>query len=222
MTATDDRTTNQAIIVTLSRLEDPFDAIFPLQQVMADLDRGIQQAEGCIYSKFSPGSPAYRGVEEEHHLEVIAYNRGAALILCQVLLTQVVADVVSLQRVTSDPRVSTGKTEILSLVKLRTFDDLSEVAAIDALANYFKHYREWSPDWEAEAFTTSDTARFTKRDVKKLGFSSQNKGDVGPGFDRLGVETCEELLEIVVGWRKRLHRYLAGLMLSSRSVEEAE
>lgn len=216
MTATDAKAARQAVRAILNRLEDPFDTVFPLQQIMGDLDRGIQQAEASIAYKYCTGFPAWSEVEVEHHREVIAYNRGAALVLCQVLLTQVVADVSRLQL----QSFSRKKLDILRLENRMLADGLSEVATIDALANYFKHYREWSPNWEAEEFDPKDTARFTKRDVKCLGINSQNKGDVGPVFDCLGAETCEDLLEIVIRWRERLHSYLTKLVLSSRELVE--
>ncbi|OHB62191.1 MAG: hypothetical protein A2167_01800 [Planctomycetes bacterium RBG_13_46_10] len=61
--------------------------------------------------------------------------------------------------------------------------EITEVQAINALANYFKHYEDWPFDWtKGKVKRQKDTIDI----LKELGITSRGTGNLRTGSEKLG------------------------------------
>ena len=193
------------ISVLLSTLEDPFN-MFPLESVSRQLeglvvDRDYQISERAGWWGVSP---KYRSVEDEHDLEAVRLLIGSAFVLGQAAITQTVSIVTRFHNLAGDPSwLPNGKTNIMSTeANIHPATGLSEIALIDAVANYFKHHYEWPSDWSGAAETQQRTIDL----VLKLGLIPEVEDNLRVALENLGMSANNMWLmgRIIQEWRERL------------------
>ena len=152
-------------------------------------------------------SPKYRSVADEHNIEVIALLIGAVFVLGQAALTQSVAIVRKIRNLVAEPsRIPKSKADILAVeATIHPKTGLSEMVLVDAVANYFKHYREWPEDWNSPQI--SGPQQQTIELVRRLGLSPGNLHDnLFTAVQRLGLRRAgvDSLAARIQAWRERL------------------
>jgi hypothetical protein len=130
-------------------MRDPF-ALFPLKLVAASIGHSIDEAENKAYAQMGLyGVPrSLYSVEEELHLEAITPLLGAAFVLSQTTITQVIALARRIHRLMDEPDwLRVGKVELMRIgSEVHTATQRPVIEIVDAVANYFKHREEWPDD----------------------------------------------------------------------------
>lgn len=195
------------ISALLSKLEDPFQ-MFPLQEVARILSQSVENAENCLAQRagWLGVSKKYRSVDEEHQEEVIFCLIGSAFVLGQSAITQSVAITKKIHDTAGKPLwLPNAKPDILNTeATIHQKTGLSETILFDAVANYFKHHREWSADWNS--IEGRGQPFQTIKIVRQLGLSPDSDANLQIAMHNLGFgETgIGSLGESIQNWRERL------------------
>lgn len=118
---------------------------------------------------------------------------GAAYVTCQARITAVASAVTKLARHVDrhdadalTARLPRDKSEVLGLGRrLSLVPTLSEVQALDALANYFKHHEQWEDQVRWHRLGRDD-ARRTVAVISQLGLRPSSTGNLRRGAQALG------------------------------------
>lgn len=156
----------------LDELGDPF-VMMPISSAEASLNQSLLECNESFQEHMgSYGvSRKFWSVPCELVHEVIGFVIGNAFVLAQVGVSQAVSICIKLKECCLDiERLPRSKLGFLkSQAGFIGDTDISEIEAIDAIANYFKHYHEWPEGWvEKQAKGVQKNTILT---VKKLGFS---------------------------------------------------
>jgi hypothetical protein len=192
----------------LSSLEDPFQ-MFPIEAVSAHLAELVSDSRDRIaeQSGWLGVSRKYYSVEQEHHLEMISLLIGSVFVLCQAAVTQAVSIARSLRTMAGEPSwLPANRDKILQIEStIHAATGLSEIALIDAVANYFKHHHEWPRDWTSEEAKGSQVR--TIELVRALGLTpGSHESNLEAALRGLGVSssTMGSLARKIQQWRERL------------------
>lgn len=173
----------------LEQLRDPF-VMYPLHSAIGAVANAISQEEGDLYSRMEPSgrSRKYYTVVEEHHLEVISVLLGAAFVIAQATVTQVVALAQKAHWLAQKPAwLLNDKAALMRFgSNLNTKTGESEIAVVNALANYFKHHEEWPDNWELSSATRLQVWNINI--VRKLGLSPNNSDNLHLAASALGFQ----------------------------------
>jgi len=195
------------ISALLSELEDPFQ-MFPLQEVAGILGRSVDDAEDYIAQRsgWYGVSSKYRTVDEEHQLDVISLLIGSAFVLGQCAITQSVAIATKIHDMSGQPDwLPHTKSDIMNTEAVIHKDfGLSEMILFDAVANYFKHHRQWPVDWDLTR--AQNPQRRTIEIVQKLGLSPTSSANLQTALHNLGFSATGigSLADNIQSWREHL------------------
>lgn len=136
-------------------LEDDFE-MFPLQHAMGDLARVIEDWERELETEEIP-PPKHRPVPLEMRLEAQSILIGAAFVTGQSMINKTVA-ILRRAREAGALMLPDNKLGLMSF-ETESHDGVALIPAINAVANYFKHHDEWTPDWTDAAGLAAQTIR---------------------------------------------------------------
>jgi hypothetical protein len=194
-----------AINALLSTLDDPFN-MFPLQSVAQHLTDLVDASDESTAGRAGwwGVSPKYRSVEDEHDIEVVRLLIGSAFVLGQAAITQTVSIATRLRSLAGDPSwLPNGKTSILTTnATIHATTGISEIALIDAVANYFKHHYEWPADWAGASRAQQRTIDV----VLKLGLVPNGEDNLRIALHQLGMSANDmsPLGRVIQEWRERI------------------
>jgi hypothetical protein len=194
----------------LDRLEDPFET-FPMQSVARSLAQSAEEQEEHRFERSSRWgvSSAYYSGEDEHDIEVVEILAGTACVLGQAYITQAVSLVKKMHEDAGKPDwIPSAKDKIMELAApIHTDTGLSQIAIINALANYYKHHYEWWDDWSGP-----QSAESTISIAVKLGLSPKAYHNIENALKELKIylPNISALTELVVTWRGSLALYIKG------------
>ncbi|MCC5902749.1 MAG: hypothetical protein JJT87_12595 [Halomonas sp.] len=194
----------------LEELGDPF-VMMPISSAAASLNQSLLECNESFQEHMGPYGVARKfwSVPCELIYEEIGFVIGNAFVLAQVAVSQAVSICIKLKECCVDlERLPKSK---LGFLKSQTGfigdTDISKIEAINAIANYFKHYHEWPEGWiEQQAKKTQKNTILT---VKKLGFSEGELTDnMVRSLSLLGIYGTDlgKLCHIVSDWRESLPR----------------
>lgn len=202
----------RSIRVLHDELGDPFQ-IMPMKGAASSLSVGLQNARDSFdeYMGEFGVSRKYWTAPCELAYEEIGMVIGAAFVLAQLPISQAVSIFTKIRELSSDKnRYPKSKFDILRLKSPTLFESgVSQIEAIDAIANYHKHYHEWPDDWNESQ--VKGVQANTIKTVKRIGFSKVELTNnmlhalsiLNVNGDDLGL-----LCEFVHDWRKRLAQEL--------------
>ena len=194
-----------AIAALLSTLEDPFN-MFPLESVSRQLEALVDDRDHQLVERAGwwGWSPKYRSVEDEHDLEVVNLLVGSVFVLGQAAITQTVSIVIKLRNLAGNALwFPSGKAEIMSMEAIiHPATGLSEIALLDAVANYFKHHYEWPSNWSG----ATEAQQRTIDIVLKLGLIPDGEDNLRVALQNLGMNSKNMWLlgRAIQEWRERL------------------
>lgn len=197
----------------LDHLEDPFE-MFPIQSVLRSLAELTQAAEQSRFERADPWksvSPKYHTVEDEHDIAVVDLLIGSAFVLGQAVITQAVSIVTKIYDLAAKPSwLPHGKAALMSAEAVKHNNGLTEIAIIDAAANYFKHHHEWPDDW----IDASPKQQPTIDLVLRLGLSPGGNCNLDIAVRELGMSPRDmtRLPVLLQQWRERLAAYCRDQM----------
>lgn len=191
----------------LDQLRDPF-VMFPLHSAVGAVAEAIAQEEDDLYSRTGPHGLArkYFTVAEEHHLEVISVLLGAAFVIAQATITQVVALAKRARRLAGEPAwLPSSKADLMRIgSSVNEQTGQTEIVVVYALANYFKHRDEWPEDWN-----TADATRQQAQTidiVRKLGLSPDNFDNLHLAASVLHLDgkRIRQLMKTTERWKNKV------------------
>ena len=164
-----------------------------VQDALSGIAQGIQRCVERVENAAAVGSDEYAEIIAEQKGETIESLLGSAFVVCQTHITRVVADIRTLHRLASNgaegrPAVELATTtahkrEVILFGSPRIDGtNITEVQAMDALANYFKHRDEWVRDW---ANLTGQSGR-TVAVIQPIGLEQGASGNLRTGAETLG------------------------------------
>lgn len=189
-------------------LGDPFvmipirGASFSLKQALFDANESFNEYMGPYGVSRKFWTVPCELIHEEKGMII-----GNAFVLAQVAIAQAVSIFVKLRESSVDQnRYPKSKNGIVSYQSKNVGEtDFSEVAVIDAMANYFKHYHEWPDDWDENS--AKGVQKNTLQLIKSIGLSP---GELTINMER-GLYILDifdndlgKLCDIVSQWRESL------------------
>jgi len=197
----------------LQEIEDPF-VMLPLQSIAKSLSQSLIETEYLFNENMGMNGVARKfwSVPEELHHAQIGILIGAGFVLCQTTISQTIALYIRLRDCASDVQSLPKKKDVILSIdsKIESHSDLSEIAIIDLVANYFKHHHEWPLDW-VNSEKTSFQARSINRALS-LGINEEDEltDNMLLVLNRLDVsiENFVDIANKVQSWRESLARRL--------------
>jgi len=189
--------------------------------VLRQLQRAIQASNARFDAATSPEEKDWLADSEG---EVVEGMLGMAFIACQLDITSVVSSCQKLHEFMPQlgPRPSRADLMVKNNPPVVATKH-SKVAAIDGVANYFKHQDEWPADWTK--LKPSSRAFGTAEVVKALGVKADGYG-VMTGFTTIvghsQYEGVLELREIVLNWARKLKTEYEEKMERRKLLPEAQ
>ncbi|HDZ45499.1 hypothetical protein LCGC14_0194290 [marine sediment metagenome] len=189
-------------------LGDPF-KIMPMTSAAVSLRDGVNEAEEHFQSYMGEYgvSRKFWPVPCELTYEEMGIIIGNAFVLAQVPISQAVSLFSKIRESCNEKgRFPNRKSGILKYESM--FLDsctVSQIEAIDAVANYFKHYHEWPESWDENE--ARDVQKATLAVVKELGLVNQALTDnMMYSLQLLGIydNDLPKLCHIVGEWRENL------------------
>lgn len=177
----------EILVEVLAHVED---TIQGLDAHMVSLLKGLDPENAQSLSEFADAT-------KEHLI-------GGALAACQTALTTVVTRVVQLHEhaKTSGHSLSSVPTKkdalLASHSPLLGTTGVTEVMALESLANYFKHRDQWLLDW-AKA---DKQAQSTIANLRKLGFSESDKDIILKGVKM--IAGLHDLPKAIDHWQSQI------------------
>lgn len=196
----------------LEAIKDPF-PLFPLESVTFSIGELVSNAYSTIAEQsglFGVGR-RYYSVEQEHEAHTISLLTGGAFVLGQTVITRTAILALKIGGLVGQPSwLPRDRAEILQTAATFNIKSrLSDLAIIDAVANYFKHHHEWPDNWDlAQA---KGVQRKTIKAAMLLGLSPNSEEDsLGFALGLLGVNesNMSVLGGIILNWRERLAQNL--------------
>jgi len=196
---------------TLNQIGRDFE-IRNLEQTLAPLSDAIDQCAETI-NRASTSKDAQRiEIVTDDETAIIENLLGTAFVVCQTYISCVVSRVTSLHKLCQESSsfnlttTTCTKTSIMQLgSKILPQSPYTEVEAIDAFANYFKHREQWHGPWEQ----LPDPARRTAQIVTACGALQYSTGNFRTIADKLGNGTYSNLSafsKILQSWRQTVHK----------------
>lgn len=180
---------------------DPLDAHRQTVQLVCHDDGALGRTLGPIAEGIAAAQDRYTEIEQaaaegddidwlvDESAELIENLLGAVYVVCQARITNVISAVKHLGDYCTKNNVTTknlvtGKAALLALGRPVSKLAVSEVTALNALANYFKHRDEWSEqvDWTKLTGQSLDTATI----IMQLGLKPLSTGNLSTGAAALG------------------------------------
>jgi hypothetical protein len=198
--------------LALRMLDAPF-VLTSAEEVLAALGKAVERAKEQLTDAEKTGDADFVGAVTDEVCSVIEQLLGAAFVVCQAGITRVVSRVdtirqhVALKKHSLSPALQ-NKAALMKLGTTVGSTSVSEVAAIDAFANSFKHESEWSKTW---ANLKEQQAR-TARTVAQLGAKEGSSGNLRTGAEVLGNADYSDMsvfANIVERWRADVQRACA-------------
>lgn len=193
--------------------------IFPnLGNLLQPLGQEIRAAIDRIGTINEEHDPEWKIFALEEEAELIENLLGTCFLICQVYITEVVSRAEKIHRAFqrhSGFDLAGERFDKPSLLacggdyigELR----ITRVAAIDALANYFKHREEWPADWEKLDRRQSRTADI----IRRLGGRPESIGNILRGAEAIGNKSHYDLRlfrRTLEKWRIQVYvKYQASL-----------
>lgn len=198
----------RSIRILHGELGDPF-RIMPMTSAASSLSDGLYCAREEFNEQMGPYgvSRRYWTVPCELTYDEIGIIIGNSFILSQVGISQAISIFTKIRVSCSDiNRFPKSKSGVVRLASKQIADnEISEIEAIDAIANYFKHHHEWPDDWDENQ--AKGVQRNTIQTIKKLGFSERELTDnmlLALSLLNIHDDDLCKLCIIVGDWRERL------------------
>jgi hypothetical protein len=154
------------------------------------LGRAIEAAERRLGDAKKAGDEDYYDFLVDEECEAVENILGAAFVVAQARITAIVSEAIGLSK-ELDP-ASLGKLPFanpgVTKASLVSFGApvvgaVAAVAAIDAVANYFKHREEWPAGW---AVPPKSQAASTIATITQLGLAAGSTGNLRTAASALG------------------------------------
>jgi hypothetical protein len=194
----------------LLKLLDATFVLTSVEDVLDALGAAVERAKEQLAVIEKAADSEYIEAVNDEVNSFIEQILGAAFVVCQTSITQVVSTVMTIRKHVR--RKSHDRNEALkdkaALMKLGPEvkdKGVSKVAAIDAFANYFKHESEWSKPWanlKGQQARTADV-------VGNLGARQGSTGNLRAGAEALGNGNYSDMrvfASIVEEWRAAVQR----------------
>ena len=157
--------------------------------ILWPIGNAIKESVNFIGRSANSGNEGYSVAVVDAEAEIIESLLGVAFLVCQTNITGVVSTVINLQEFfrknerRTPPGLDKGKSDILAQgAEFIRGSKYTDVQAINAFANYFKHRDEWLPDWTKLSKQQADTRDVISAFGAKPGFS----GNLRAGAEALG------------------------------------
>lgn len=195
-----------------------------LDRVLSPIAAGIRKCGKTIDRADQSGNDEYAQMVADDEVEVVEGLLGAAFVVCQTHVERVTHAVDLLHkhaRKLPPPRgpvklatTATGRSGVMGFgsVKVGT-SSVTEVQAINAVANYFKHRDSWPGDWTRLTATTARLDRkdhqtaSTMRTLQAIGLSGGSSGNLRTAAEALGnggYADVDKLVDILQTWQRNL------------------
>ena len=182
----------------LLRAWDPEIDSFTLIPCLAPLGTAIHKCTLVIERAASSASDDYADAVADEETEKIEALLGAAFILCQIHITSVVSRVITVRcffnnrekRALPGPDASDKRSILIQGAQPIHDSGYTDVQAIDAFANYFKHRDEWAPTWQG----LTNIQEKTREIVYALGARPGSSGNLRTGAQVLGNSEYHTLI----------------------------
>ena len=189
----------------INRLDEPFDLI-ALQSALKGMHGLIGgKIEQALNHGLPP--PRQREVEQETELESLGVLIGACFVLAQANITRALAILAELPE--GDSCLPTDKRGRLDASNEHVpGTQVSQIAAIDGVANYFKHNDQWTCDWKT---SDSQISASTIQLALDIGMHPGDPDNMLTAARVLGLadgDGVQRLAEMVGGWREALANQL--------------
>lgn len=180
-----------------------------LRRVLDSFGAAIDVCGNAIAQAEESGNPDYIDAIVDDECAVVEDLVGAAFVAGQAELTTTISHVMRLhRRAQTDGHAlmsSDGtKAGILGLGGVvRAGVAYTDVQAINAFANYFKHHDEWTGAWanlHGQSRQTADT-------ITAFGATEGSTGNLRQGLHALGIaynRNVSELSTLVENWRRKI------------------
>ncbi len=193
-------------------LGDPF-RIMPMTSAASSLREGLNEAEEQFQSDMGEYgvSRKFWTVPCELTYEQMGIIIGNAFVLAQVPISQAVSLFTKIRESCSEKdRFPNRKPGILKYESTHLDScSISQIEAIDVVANYFKHFHEWPESWDENEATGVQKNTLVK--AKELGLLNQELTDnMMSSLALLGIydNDLPKLCHIVGEWRENLAKSL--------------
>lgn len=190
--------------------------MFPLQSAARSLSEAVTETQEDFRAREGPYGVARKfwDVPMEIHHEEIGLLIGSAFVLGQVILTQSMAIVGQLHRLSGQhASIPKGKRELLETEAERDpHTNLSRLVIVDTAANFFKHHHEWPSDWHSSP--GKGVQAKTIADAYALGFRGHELTDnMYAALRGMAVEESEmsRVATTIQDWRERLAQRFSQL-----------
>jgi hypothetical protein len=186
-----------------------------IERVLEPLGKAISESAQRIDEAATHENPDYLESVVEEEIYIIEGLLGTAFVVCQLDITYTVSKVKALHSLCEDSKniiltTTNGSKEGLLGIDPQIFPgtNLTQVQAIDAFANYFKHKDEWHKSWNAIATSTGNEDRLTRRTVQSIitagaeEYSNGNFRGAAKKLGNIGYDNTEVFITILQTWRQ--------------------
>lgn len=163
-----------------------------LEDVLETLSNGIRNCGHAIDDAHTSGNDEYASAVTDEQCYLIENLLGVAFVMCQVVITCIVSEVMRLhdECTSAGHSLSTCENNRYSILSVSSppigSSGFTEVQIIDAFANYFKHREE-------KRFWTRRKSAKTVRMITAVGASRGCTGNMRKGARSLGSSNYEDL-----------------------------
>lgn len=134
-----------------------------LGDILGPIGKGISASNEFIARAERSGSPEYADAVADDEVELVEGLLGAAFVVCQTQIERVAKTVADLHRcansLATPVQLTTTTTHRTSIIAFGSHHvagtTVTEIEALNATANYFKHRDSWPVDWHATISTAS-------------------------------------------------------------------
>jgi hypothetical protein len=198
----------------LANLEDSFDLI-PMNMALSSLGDALMRSEEefCDAMTFSPPARRYWSVECEMLFEKKGILIGNAFVIAQVLITQAVSIINKIDILIPTIKIEKVKQKLINNnSQMIQNTNISEIAFIDAIANYFKHHFEWPDNWDCNS--SNSHQKKTIKILSDVGLApSEMTVNMGKSLEYLKIENYDlfKLCSIIENWRESLAKNIRDI-----------
>ena len=188
-----------------NELCDPF-VMMPMQSTAKSLSEALQNIDAIFSENSYNIARKYWDVPTELIHEEKGLYIGNIFVLAQVAIVQAVAIFRKLREFSDNCNAFPNKKDAILSFKseIANNGNLSQIAVIEATANYFKHQHEWPDSWNT--IELSGVQATTIRAVKSIGMIPRDLTlNMEHSLRDLGIsDDLELIVDIVSVWRENL------------------
>jgi len=180
-----------------------------LRSVLDSFGQAVRKSSDNITKAEETKDDEYISVVVDDECEIVESLIGAAFVSCQTITNAVSAKIKSIhKRANSEGQtLSTTDGKKHSILKFGSdrllSSNYSQIQAINAFANYFKHCDEWTKSWTNQ----TDQNKLTIEIIVAAGASQGSSGNLRTGIKALEIFNYEKLTvlsNIVEKWTNAL------------------